>query len=99
LTELPSDRRWVVTIDCDGLDLGIAPGVGWPEPGGLTYPQIRALVAGLARSGLDAACVVAVDDFQPAGDIAQLTALTIARLFMNVIGQRSLRLPVDGRGA
>jgi agmatinase len=84
LAELPTDRRWVVTIDCDGLDPTIAPGVGWPEPGGLTYPQIRTLVAGLARSQLVAACVAT--EFQPARDIAQTTALTIARLFMNIIG-------------
>ncbi len=84
LAELPRDRRWVVTIDCDGLDPSIAPGVGWPEPGGLTYPQIRTLVAGLARAQRVAGCVVT--EFQPARDIAGMTALTITRLFMNIIG-------------
>jgi agmatinase len=98
LDELPTDRRWVVTIDCDGLDPSIAPGVGWPEPGGLTYPQIRTLVASLAQSGRIAACVVT--EFQPARDIAQMTALTIARLFMNIIGlQRDLAARGHGPSA
>jgi agmatinase len=49
LAELPLDRRWIITVDCDGLDPTIAPGVGWPEPGGVTFLQVATLVRGLAR--------------------------------------------------
>jgi agmatinase len=76
--------RWVVTIDCDGLDPTIAPGVGWPEPGGLTYPQAAGLVRALARASRVAALVVT--EFQPALDLQRMTARTVTRLFMNVIG-------------
>ena len=38
-----------VTIDCDGLDPTLLPSVGTPEPGGLTWPDINDLLAGLAR--------------------------------------------------
>ncbi|MGI8679189.1 MAG: arginase family protein [Jatrophihabitans sp.] len=94
LAEMPTDRRWVVTIDCDGLDPTIAPGVGWPEPGGLTYPEIAGLVRGLANLNLIAAVVVT--EFQPAQDIHQTTALTIARLLMNLIGlQRNPAAPTS----
>lgn len=89
LEELVGARgRWVVTIDCDGLDPTIAPGVGWPEPGGLTYPQIGGLVRGLASRALVAAVVFT--EFQPERDIQRATAHTITRLLMNVIAlQRS----------
>ncbi|HSL12521.1 MAG TPA: arginase family protein [Actinomycetota bacterium] len=76
--------RWMVTIDCDGLDPSIAPGVGWPEPGGLTFPQISTIVRALARRSSIAALVVT--EYQPDRDIAGITALTVARLFLNTIG-------------
>lgn len=76
--------RWLVTIDCDGLDPSIAPAVGWPEPGGLTYPQIAGLVRALATR--DAIAAFVVTEFQPARDVAGTTALTIARLLLQVIG-------------
>ena len=76
--------RWLVTIDCDGLDPSIAPGVGWPEPGGLTFPQIAGLVRSLARRSAIAAFVVT--EFQPDRDIAGTTALSVARLLLNTIG-------------
>lgn len=84
LQDLARDRRWVVTIDCDGLDPTIAPGVGWPEPGGLTFPEIATLVRGLSRASCVAAMVFT--EYQPARDIAATTAHTIARLAINVIG-------------
>ncbi len=84
LDELEVERRWVVTIDCDGLDPSIAPGVGWPEPGGLTYPEIATLVRGLSRKSAVAAVIFT--EFQPARDIHQITAHTIARLLINVVG-------------
>jgi len=33
-----------ITIDCDGLDPAVMPAVGTPEPGGLTWYEILALV-------------------------------------------------------
>jgi agmatinase len=84
------DGRWLVTIDCDGLDPTIAPGVGWPEPGGLTFPHIATIVRALSRSSRVAA--VDVTEFQPHRDIAGMTALTVSRLLLNLIG---LQRPVS----
>lgn len=33
-----------ITIDCDGLDPAIMPAVGTPEPGGLSWPELLALL-------------------------------------------------------
>ena len=97
LDSLPTEHRWVITIDCDGLDPSIAPGVGWPEPGGLTYHEIRTLVAGLASKNRVAAIVFT--EFQPARDIQDLTALTINRLLINVIGNQRHPTPMSASGA
>jgi agmatinase len=90
---LAAPGRWVVTIDCDGLDPTVAPGVGWPEPGGLTYAQVAAPVRALAREGRIAALVIT--ELQPALDVRGATAQVAARLFMNVIGlQRTPMVPL-----
>ena len=84
LEQLPDDAPWWVTIDLDGLDPSIAPGVGWPLPGGLTFPQISTIVRSLAGDGR----MVGVDlvEHAPAFDVRQLTLLTMTRLLLNVIG-------------
>ncbi len=86
LESLPSEGRWIVTIDCDGLDTSIAPAIGAREPGGLTYHEIHTIVAGLAQQNKVAALVFA--EYQPALDIQALTAHTILRLMINVIGHQ-----------
>ena len=93
LDSLTDNGRWLITIDCDGLDTSIAPAVGAREPGGLTYNEIRTLVGGLARRNQVAAMVFT--EYQPALDIQAITAQTIVRLMINVIGgQRSPKFGV-----
>jgi agmatinase len=40
-----------LTIDLDALDPGVMPGVGTPEPGGLTYRQVLTIIATLTHRG------------------------------------------------
>nr|WP_286175344.1 arginase family protein [Mycobacterium sp. DL99] len=84
IQSLPSDHRWIVTIDCDGLDPSIAPAVGWPEPGGVTFTEIRQILAHLAKASAIAGVVFT--EFRPEMTGADMTAQTIARLLINVIG-------------
>lgn len=49
-----------VTADIDGLNPSIAPGVGTPEPGGLTFRQLTSLL----RRACPERCVVAADIVQ-----------------------------------
>jgi agmatinase len=98
LDQLPDDAPWFVTIDMDGLDPSIAPGVGWPLPGGLTFPQISTIVRTLAGQGR----MVGLDltEHAPALDVRQLTLLTMTRLLLNVIGfaSRASRVPRSAGG-
>lgn len=84
LLHIPEGAQVVVTLDCDGLDPGIMPGVAARTPGGLTYTQVIDLIAGLGRrariAGFD------LVELYPPADIAGLSALTASRLLVNAIG-------------
>jgi agmatinase len=84
LRHIPEGARVVVTLDCDGLDPAVMPGVAAPAPGGLSYTQATDLIAGLGRR----ARIVGFDlvELYPPADIAGLSALTAARLVVNAIG-------------
>lgn len=84
LRHIPDGARVVVTLDCDGLDPGIMPGVAARTPGGLTYTQVIDLISGLGRrariAGFD------LVEFYPPADVDGLSAQTAARLLVNAIG-------------
>lgn len=84
LRHIPEGARVVVTLDCDGLDPGIMPGVAARTPGGLSYTQVIDLIAGLGGraeiAGFD------LVELYPPADIDGLSALTASRLLVNAIG-------------
>ena len=47
----PLPRDVYLTFDVDGLDPTLCPHTGTPVPGGLTFQQASALLAGIAKSG------------------------------------------------
>jgi agmatinase len=69
---VPDGVPLYVSIDLDVLDLAVVPGTTLPEPGGLAYRQLRAVLAEIARRGT----VVAVDiaELNPPHDFAGATA-------------------------
>ena len=84
LAEVPASANVLVTIDCDGLDPAIMPGVIGPAPGGLSYWQAVGLMRGVARKAKIAAFDIV--EFMPERDQQQRGALTAARLVANAIG-------------
>ena len=74
----------LITVDVDGLDPSIMPGVIGPAPGGLLYWQAASLIQGIARKARIAAFDIV--EFVPERDIQQTGALTAARLVANAIG-------------
>ncbi|MCX8567855.1 agmatinase [Aminobacter sp. MET-1] len=84
LRHIPEGAQVVITLDCDGLDPSIMPGVAARTPGGLTYTQTIDLIAGVGKR----ARIVGFDlvEFYPPADIDGLTAATAARLLVNAIG-------------
>lgn len=84
LNRIPSADRYYITFDADALDPSIAPGVGAPAPGGLTYYQCTNLLKGLAARGR----IVGFDfvEVQPEADFRNLTSMIAARLVLNLVG-------------
>jgi agmatinase len=85
LARIPDGGRYYVTVDMDGMDPSIAPGVNAPAPGGVTYVEARKLIHGLVRKGR----VVGMDvvEITPKHDVNQITCITAGRLIVNLIGQ------------
>ena len=74
-----------VTIDCDGIDPAIMPAVGTPEPGGLTWRELLALLKlVMSRKTVVAADVV---ELCPIPGLVAPTFLA-ARLVYKLIGYR-----------
>jgi len=75
---VPIGSRCVVTLDCDGLDPSVMPGVIVPQPGGLSYFDVIELLKGLAsRTTLVGFDLV---ELVPERDPSGISALTAARL-------------------
>jgi len=85
LRHIPAGARVVVTLDCDGLDPSVMPGVAARTPGGLTYQQAIGLIEGVSQRGRLAGFDLI--EFHTPADINGITALTAARLLVNVIGR------------
>jgi len=84
LKKIPSVGNYYITIDIDGLDPSIAPGVLYPSHGGLTYYQVTKLLRGICKKGK----VVGMDlvEVAPKLDIGQRTSILATRLILNLIG-------------
>jgi agmatinase len=84
LERIPAGRAFYLSIDADGVDPTIMPGVLAPTPGGLDWLQLRQLVHGLAQKGP----VVGMDvvEITPGHDVRNLTLINAERLICNFIG-------------
>ena len=84
LDAIEADGECLMTIDCDGLDPSVIPGVLVPQPGGLSYFDVVDLIRGVAAKsrivGLD------IVEFVPERDVQNLGAIAIARIICNALG-------------
>ncbi len=73
-----------LTFDCDGLDPSIVPALGTPEPGGLGWYDVLALVNAVAQGpglvGMDVSEIAPIDGF-----VAPQFA--VARLIYRILGR------------
>lgn len=80
---LPASPFLYISLDIDVLDPAVAPGTGTPAIGGLTYLEVRDFLREVAKRGK----VVGFDlvEVAPEYDHAQVTALTAARLIIDLL--------------
>lgn len=84
LGRIPAEHPYLITIDLDGLDPSVAPGVTGPSPGGLRYDELADLLAGLAARGRIAGLDMV--EYAPGLDVNGHTALVATRLILTLIG-------------
>ncbi len=84
LSRVPDSPAYYITLDADGLDPSIAPGVWGPAFGGLTYFEATNLLRGIAAKGR----VLGFDlvEVIPSLDVQHTTSRLAARLIMNLLG-------------
>ena len=82
---VPHSQRIYVSIDLDVLDISLTPGHTLPEPGGLSYRQLHAVLDRIARQGK----VVGFDvvELNPALDAGEVTARTAAWLITHFLSE------------
>jgi agmatinase len=75
-------RPVYLSLDLDILDPGVAPGVGVPEPGGLSFDEVISLI-----SQLDALHIVGIDivELSPPYDSTQQSAMAAAKLVRELL--------------
>ena len=84
LRHVPPSARVIVSIDCDGMDPAVMPGVIGRAPGGLSYWDVIGLLDGVAaKAGIAA---VAVVEFMPERDVDGIGALPAGRIVASAMG-------------
>ena len=95
LARIPDGGRYYLTVDLDGMDPAIAPGVAALCPGGVTFHQARTLIHGLVAKGH----IVGMDvvEITPSTDVNQITCITAGRMIVNMVGAVIRTGRFDGR--
>jgi agmatinase len=84
------DRDLYVSIDIDVLDGGIVPATTLPEPGGLSYRELRALLEAIARRGRVVGFdIVETSAAQPDLNTPMTTAWLIVHFLSAIFGEAS----------
>ena len=86
--QIPDVENIYVTLDIDALDPTEAPGSGGPEPGGLTYMQMRTMLRACAQKGK--LIGMDVNEVNPVFDPMQKTANVAVRLILDTLGAANL---------
>ncbi len=80
---VPRGATCYISLDIDALDIALAPGTGTPEPGGLTYAELRDTLRAIVNRGR----VVGLDlvEVSPPYDWAEVTARSAARVILDAL--------------
>jgi agmatinase len=83
LDQLLPDGPVVLAFDCDGLDPSVCPAVSAVSPGGLSFDEADAIVAGVAPRLAGAIFTELV----PSRDVNDLSTVVVARLIVTLLGR------------
>jgi len=79
LDAIPRDEPIYISLDIDGLDPAVAPGTSSPEPGGLTYEEVQAILLAVgARARVVGLGIVEVNPYLDPGGATVLLGARLA---------------------
>lgn len=86
LRKIPKADAYYLTVDIDGFDMSIAPGVASPYPGGLFFEEVTEIIKGIAKMGriIGADIVEVAPQYDPTGNTVRLAALTMLEVMAQV---------------
>ncbi len=87
LAKIPKADKYFVSIDIDGYDISIAPGVGSPSPGGLYYDELMEMLTGICQMGeiIGFDLVEVAPQYDPAGITSRVAAMTILNFMAQIM--------------
>ena len=90
LARIPKANKYFVSIDIDGFDMSIAPGVGSPSPGGMNYNDVSDMLSGICQMGeiVGFDLVEVAPQYDPAGITCRLAAMTMLNMMAQVMKYR-----------
>lgn len=87
LDKIPNGGKYFLSIDIDGYDISIAPGVGSPSPGGLYYNQVSDLIKGICEKveviGFD--LVEVAPQYDPTATTTRVAAMTMLNTMSEIM--------------
>lgn len=87
LDKIPAGGKCFLSLDIDGYDISIAPGVGSPSPGGLYYNQYTELIEGICKKvdviGFD--LVEVAPQYDPAATTTRVAAMTMINVMAQIM--------------
>lgn len=91
LAKIPEADKYFLTIDIDGFDISIAPGVASPSPGGLYYDEVMDILAGVCKMGeiVGFDLVEVAPQYDPAAITTRLAAMTMINLMAQIMRNRT----------
>lgn len=90
LARIPKAEKYFVSIDIDGFDMSIAPGVGSPSPGGMNYNDVNDMLSGICQMGeiVGFDLVEVAPQYDPAGITCRLAAMTMLNMMAQIMKYR-----------
>ena len=90
LKKIPKAKKYFISLDIDGYDISIAPGVGSPSPGGLYYDEVAEMLAGVCKMGeiVGFDLVEVAPQYDPAGITTRVAAMTMLNLMGQIMKNR-----------
>ncbi|MDO5688891.1 MAG: agmatinase [Tissierellia bacterium] len=91
LARIPKAEKYYLSIDIDGYDMSIAPGVGSPSPGGMYYDEVTQMLEEICKMGeiVGFDMVEVAPQYDPTAITTRLAAMTMLHLMAHIMKNKN----------